>query len=97
MPTKSKRNRKLKINRRKDEPEYPYSYQITFRTNRALSAAWSSLRGLCKKFGHDEKSPELFRTIVLPAMRQYVKPYARRAADERTISLNNKSNKKGNK
>ncbi len=63
---------KLQINGRKDEIGGEHSYQITFRTNRKLSAEWSKLRGLCKKFGHYEKSPELFEKVVLQAMRKYV-------------------------
>jgi len=72
-----------KINRRIDEPENPYAYQITFRTTRELSGAWSSLRGLCKKYGHDEKTPEIFREIVLPAFRAYIssKGYIDRAKE----------------
>lgn len=61
-----------KINQRADEPENPYSYQITFRTSRVLSGRFSSLRGLCKKYGHNEKTPELFEKVILPAMMKYV-------------------------
>ncbi len=76
---------KKKINRRVDEPDRVYAYQITFRTDARLSAAWSSLRGLCKKHGRDEKTPELFREVVLPAMKDYVsrKGYVDRAKAER--------------
>ncbi len=63
---------KLKINCRKDEIGKEHSYQIAFRTTRKLSAEWSKLRGLCKKFGHDEASPELFEKVVLVGMRKYV-------------------------
>ena len=65
-------SRKLGINGRTDEAGNRNSYQITFRTTRELSARWSSLRGLCKKFGKDEVTPELFERVVLPAMREYV-------------------------
>lgn len=61
-----------KINRRADEPENARAYQVTFRTTARLSGAWSSLRGLCRKYGHDELTPELFAEVVLPAMRRYV-------------------------
>lgn len=61
-----------RVNGRVDEPGNPNGYQITFRTTRELSAAWSSLRGLCKRFGNDERTAELFREVVLPAMRDYV-------------------------
>ncbi len=64
--------RKLAVNGRVDEIGNPNSYQITFRTTRALSARWSSLRGLCRKFGKDELTPELFEKVVMPAMRDYV-------------------------
>ncbi len=64
--------KQLKINRRKDEEGREFSWQITFRTNRRFSAEWSRLRGLCKKFGHFEKSPELFEKVVLPAFRRYI-------------------------
>lgn len=78
-------NDKKKINRRVDEPDRVYAYQITFRTDARLSAAWSSLRGLCKKYGRDEKTPELFREVLLPAMREYVsrKGYVDKAKAER--------------
>ena len=61
-----------RINGRVDEPENPNSYQVTFRTTARMSGAWSSLRGLCRKYGHGELTPELFREVVLPAMREYV-------------------------
>lgn len=78
-------NPKRKINRRVDEPENPYAYQITFRTTAKLSAQWSSLRGLCKKFGHNEMSPELFREVLIPAMKSYVaaRGYVDRAKESR--------------
>jgi hypothetical protein len=74
-----------KINHRVDEPDNPYAFQITFRTSGKLSAQWSSLRGLCKKYGHDERTPELFREVLLPAMKAYVaqRGYIDRAKEER--------------
>ncbi len=66
------KDRELKINGRSDEADNPNSFQITFRTTRGMSAAWSSLRGLCKKFGHNELTPELFEKVVMPAMKRYV-------------------------
>lgn len=78
-------DKELKINGRSDEAENPNSFQITFRTNRETSAAWSSLRGLCKKYGHDELTTELFEKVVMPAMRGYVARmgYVDRAREER--------------
>lgn len=63
---------KRKINARRDEPARKHNYQITFRTTRRASGAWSSLRGLCERFGRREASYELFEKVVLPAMRDYV-------------------------
>lgn len=77
--------KQLKINGRRDEIGREFSWQITFRTNRRYSAEWSRLRGLCKKFGHFEKSPELFEKVVLPAFRRYIaeKGYAEAAREYR--------------
>lgn len=76
---------KRKINHRADEPSNPHSYQITFRTTRELSGAWSSLRGLCKKYGRNESSAELFRDVVVPAMQRFISAsgYLERAKADR--------------
>lgn len=79
------RLKQLKINGRRDEIGREFSWQITFRTNHKNSAEWSRLRGLCKKFGHYEKSPELFEKVVLPAFRRYIaeKGYVEAAREAR--------------
>ncbi len=74
-----------RINGRVDEQGNPHAYQISFRTTRALSGAWSSLRGLCRRYGRDEATPELFEKVVMPSMREYVSRmgYLDRAKEER--------------
>lgn len=71
MSENKKRSAK-RINPRQDEPGNKFNCNIAFRTDAKTAALWSSLRGICKKFGHDEKSPELFEKVVMPAMRKYV-------------------------
>lgn len=64
-----------KLNPRADELGNKFNVNVAFRTDAKTAAMWSSLRGLCKKFGHGEKSPELFEKVVMPAMRVYCKNY----------------------
>lgn len=80
-----------KINQRPEEAEYENSYQVIFRTNRQLSAEWSKLRGICKRFGHNETSPEFFKAFIMPAMRKYVedKGYVGRARAARKAQAKN--------
>ncbi len=90
---KGQKVKQLVINGRKDEIGRENSYQVIFRTNRQLSAEWSKLRGLCKKYGHYEKSYELFEKLVLPAMRKYIAAQgyidAARAEHEAKMAKNN--------
>lgn len=76
-------------NGRIDEPENPYSYQITFRATSRTSGRFASCMGLVKKFGGKKTMIEIFEKVLLPAMEEYVRPLADMARAERETKNNN--------
>ena len=53
--------------------------RMTAKTSNLLA----SLQGLCWRFGKRETLAELWESVLMPALRAHVRPYADRARDER--------------
>ena len=54
-----------------------------FRMTQRLSSELASIQGLCWRYGKREKMADLWETVCMPALRDYVRPYADRAREER--------------
>ena len=59
----------------------PYCMRI--RATREVSARLASIQGLCRRYGARETLADLFEDVCMPALRDYVRPYADRAREER--------------
>lgn len=57
--------------------------KIEIRATERVSGEMASIQGLIHRFGHRETIAELFEIVMLPALREYVKPYAEKAREER--------------
>ena len=57
--------------------------KIERRATERVSGEMASIQGLIHRFGRRETIAELFESVMLPALREYVKPYAEKAREER--------------
>ncbi len=53
--------------------------KVTVRVTERLSNELASIQGLIYAFGRRETVSRLFEQVMMPALREYVKPYARKA------------------
>lgn len=58
--------------------------KIEIRATERASNAFALIQGLIVAFGEGDTIAELFETVMLPALREYVKPYAEKAKAERS-------------
>lgn len=54
-----------------------------FRMTQRISSELASIQGLCWRYGKREKMADLWETVCMPALRDYVRPYADRAREDR--------------
>lgn len=72
----------------KDEAN-PYPLFAHIRMSRSVSATLMKYQGLCRKFGRKESLRQLFEEVCMPALSEYVKPYAKAAAEARREEKSN--------
>lgn len=61
-------------------------YSTRFRMTRETSKRLASIQGLCYRYGKRETLAELFERVCLPALAEFVKPYAAKAEEDRKES-----------
>ena len=77
MPEKFK---KCAIRRRtKNEGSVSRPRKITVRVTVGVSNKTASIQGLCRRWGKRETLAELYESVMLPALAEYVRPYADKA------------------
>lgn len=54
-----------------------------FRMTQEVSSRLASIQGLVFRYGHKETLAELFESVCLPALAEYVKPYSEQAKLDR--------------
>ncbi len=85
MPKSEKTKKARRVVRRRNlntgSETRPYCMRI--RATRAVSARLASIQGLCWRYGGRETLADLFETVCMPALADYVRPYADRAKAER--------------
>lgn len=78
------RERRRVIRRRKPtDGSRQRSCIARFRMTQRLSSELASIQGLCWRYGKRETLAELWESVMMPALRAHVRPYADRARDER--------------
>ena len=71
-----KRRKARRIRRRTDNQGDPFRQRkVTIRVTRELSNELASLQGLMWAFGKKETLADLFEDVLMPRLRDYVKPY----------------------
>ncbi len=80
---KAKIDRKRVIRKRNPTDEARRGYIARFRMTQRLSGELASIQGLCWRFGKRETLADLWEDVLMPALREHVRPYADRARDER--------------
>ena len=77
MPEKFK---KCAIRRRtKNEGSVTRPRKITMRVTVGVSNKTASIQGLCRRWGKRETLAELWEVVCMPALAEYVRPYADKA------------------
>lgn len=56
-----------------------------FRMTQEVSSQLASIQGLVFRYGQKETLAELFEKVCMPALHEYVQPYAKKAREDRTI------------
>ena len=75
-----KRRKARRIRRRTDNQGDPFRQRkVTIRVTRELSNELASLQGLMWAFGKKETLADLFEDVLMPRLRDYVKPYVAKA------------------
>ena len=54
-------------------------YGVRVRVTREVSARHASIQGLCWSYGKRETLADMFEAVCMPALADYVRPYADRA------------------
>lgn len=65
--------------------------KIEIRATERVSNKFASIQGLIFRYGKKETIADLFENICIPALEEYVKPYAERAKADRSESTESKS------
>lgn len=61
--------------------------KIEIRATKCVSNRFASIQGLIFRYGNKETIADLFENICIPALEEYVKPYAERAKADRAAGL----------
>lgn len=81
MPEKFKR---CAIRRRtKNEGSVSRPRKVTVRVTERVSNKVASIQGLCRAWGKRETLADLWEAVCMPALADYVRPYADRAKADR--------------
>ena len=72
--------RRFRIRKRSATPgDERRTHLLHVRLTQRHSAEVASIQGLCYAHGHRETIARLFEKVALPALREYVRPYADKA------------------
>lgn len=75
-----KQERKCRVRRRNtNEGSVSRPMAMRVRMTRGVSSKVASIQGLIWRYGKRETMAELFESVCLPALAEYVKPYAEQA------------------
>lgn len=69
--------------RRAQDGSSARTHCVRIRMTATTSNQLASLQGLCWRYGKRETLAALFENVLMPALREHVKPYADRARGER--------------
>ena len=68
--------------------------KIEIRATERVSNKFASIQGLIFRYGKKETIADLFENICIPALEEYVKPYAEKAKADRVAGLQEPENAK---
>lgn len=80
---KTKSDRKRVIRQRLSADHHERCVGVRIRMTQRISGELASIQGLCWKYGDRETLADLWENLLMPALREYVRPYADRAREER--------------
>lgn len=85
MPKSEETKGRRRVVRRRNlnEGSETRPYGVRIRVTREVSARLASMQGLCWRYGKRETLADLFETACMPALADYVRPYADKAKAER--------------
>lgn len=66
--------------------------KIEIRATERVSNRFASIQGLIFRYGNKETIADLFENICIPALEEYVKPYAEKAKADRAAGLQESEN-----
>ena len=65
------------------DADHPFPLFAHIRMKPSVSATLMKYQGLCYKYGNKESLRFLFEKVCMPAISEYVKPYAQKASKTR--------------
>lgn len=68
--------------------------KIEIRATERVSNKFASIQGLISRYGKKETIADLFENVCIPALEEYVKPYAEKAKADREAGLQEPENVK---
>lgn len=80
-------NREFVRKRRDSQGSNLRPRKIEIRATERVSNKFASIQGLIFRYGKKETIADLFENICIPALEEYVKPYAERAKADRAAGL----------
>lgn len=80
-------NREFVRKRRDSQGSNLRPRKIEIRATERVSNRFASIQGLIFRYGKKETIADLFENICIPALEEYVKPYAERAKADRAAGL----------
>lgn len=80
-------NREFVRKRRDSQGSNLRPRKIEIRATERVSNRFASIQGLIFRYGKKETIADLFENICIPALEEYVKPYAERANADREAGL----------
>ena len=85
MPKSEEKNGRRRVVRRRNANEGSETrpYGVRIRVTREVSARLASMQGLCWRYGKRETLADLWEAVCMPALADYVRPYADKAKAER--------------
>lgn len=87
-------NREFVRKRRDSQGSNLRPRKIEIRATERVSNKFASIQGLIFRYGKKETIADLFENICIPALEEYVKPYAERAKADRAAELSDPENAK---
>ena len=74
------------IRKRNPTDDHRRGYVARFRMTSAISHSLASMQGLCRRYGKRETLADLWETVCMPALIEYVSPYADKAREDRAAT-----------